>query len=228
MQSIVEASGSAVNLTQLFKGADTATSTSSLKGTTANATSSNSSIGDGVTPATESSPRTPQLLDPYSPSVSVPPPSLSKESLDFFRSRMLPCFLFMNLTPDITVEQLRQDRPFLSLAIVTVTIFSTQRKLAAAEGLKHILLASALVKVQSNIHLLLGLLTYLAWSTDAFLGGADVVSRLTMLAISLVYDMRLYKPSPPDVRLMMAMTQGQAYEIGQSIGDETIQEFMEK
>lgn len=51
----------------------------------------------------------------------------------------------------------------------------------------------------SSIDLLLGLLTYLAWSTDAFLGRADLIYRLMMLALSIVYDLRLFKASSPDV-----------------------------
>lgn len=142
---------------------------------------------------------------------------------------MLPCFPFINLTPDLTAWQLHQDRPILFQAILTVTTFSTQERLTRAEELKRILFTSALLNVQSNIDLLLGLLTYLAWSTDAFLGGADLISRLMMLAISLVYDLRLFKPSPPDVKLMMTMTQGgQVYENDQTTSEETIQSFIEK
>lgn len=141
---------------------------------------------------------------------------------------MLPCFPLINLAPDITAWQLHRDRPILFQAIVTITTFSTQEKLARAEELKRILFTSALLNVESNIDLLLGLLTYIAWSSDAFLGGADLVSRLMMLAISLVYDLRLFKPSPPDVKLMMTITQGHAYENDQNTSDETVQGFLEK
>lgn len=140
---------------------------------------------------------------------------------------MLPSFPFINLTPDITAEQLRRNRPCLFRAILTVTTFSTQKKLALAEDLKRLLFTSALVGVQSSIDLLLGILTYLAWSTDAFLGRADLISRLMMLAISLVYDLRLFKPCQPDVQLFMVITQGGcAYD--QDTGEETVQGFMEK
>lgn len=141
---------------------------------------------------------------------------------------MLPSFPFINLTPDITAWQLNQDRPFLLQAILTVTTLSTQKKLARAEELKRTLFTSAFLNVQSNIDLLLGLLTYLTWNTDAFLGGADLVSRLMMLAISLVYDLRLFKLSPPDVKLIMTITQGQPYENDQSATEETVQSLMEK
>ncbi|CAG7938481.1 unnamed protein product [Penicillium nalgiovense] len=73
------------------------------------------------------------------------------ERLGFFRSRMLPYFPFIDLTPDMTSSYLRQNRPFLFQAIQTVAIFSTQGRLTQVEELKRILFTSALLEVQSNI-----------------------------------------------------------------------------
>ncbi|KAL4867935.1 hypothetical protein BDV12DRAFT_170576 [Aspergillus spectabilis] len=154
-------------------------------------------------------------------------PDQAEERVDFFRSRMLPYFPFIDLTPDMTSSYLRQNRPFILQAICTVTTFSTQERLVQVEELKRVLFTSSLLQVESTIDLLLGLLTYLAWSTDAFLGRADLVSRLMMLAISLVYDLRLFNPSSLDVQLMMSITQG-VCENGQSSNDETPYSFLEK
>jgi hypothetical protein len=155
-------------------------------------------------------------------------PNQADERLNFFRSRMLPSFPFIHLTPDITSGYLRRYRPFLFQAIQTVTIFSTQERLAQSEDLKRLLFTSALIKVESNIDLLLGLLTYLAWSTDAFLGRADLVSRLMMLAISLVYDLQLFKPSSPDVQLMMNITQGRPDENDHNTDGGTTESLFER
>ncbi|KAL4978408.1 hypothetical protein BDW66DRAFT_149243 [Aspergillus desertorum] len=141
-------------------------------------------------------------------STPAPSPNRADERLAFFRSRMLPCFPFIDLTPDMTSWYLRQNRPLLYQAIGTVTTFSTQKRLVQVEVLKRLLFSSAFLKVESSIDLLLATLTYLAWSTDPFLGRADLVSRLMMLAISLVYDLRLFKPSSEDVQLIMTITQG--------------------
>ncbi|KAI8626418.1 putative C6 transcription factor [Xylariaceae sp. FL1651] len=228
MQTIVNSSGSSVNLDQLLSENNISSSTSNSTGILTNSTDTNSSISEELTPATETSPKAPQHTNPFSPS----PPDISlsqaEECFDFFRSRMLPCFPFIDLTPDITAWQLHQDRPFLFQAILTITTFSTQKKLARAEDLKRLLVSSALITVQSSIDLLLGLLTYLAWSTDAFLGGADLVSRLMMLAVSLVYDLRLFKPSQPDVQLLMTITQGGTREYDLNASEETVQSLMEK
>lgn len=157
-------------------------------------------------------------------------PSLypADERLNFFRSRMLPYFPFIDISADMTCGYLHQNRPFLLQAIHAVTTFSTQERVVQVEELKRLLFTSALLKVQSNIDLLLGLLTCLAWSSDAFLGRADLVSCLMMLAISLVYDLRLFKPSSIDVEVMMSMTQGWAEESPRNLDDETPYGILER
>jgi hypothetical protein len=145
---------------------------------------------------------------------------------------MLPSFPFIHLRPEMTSWYLSQNRPFLLQAIHTVTAFSTKERTARVEELKRVLFTSALLRVQSSIDLLLGTLTYLAWSTDAFLGRADLVSRLLMLAISLASDLRLFKPSSLDTRLMMTMTQGHAEDThaddSETPGDEPPYELLER
>jgi hypothetical protein len=52
--------------------------------------------------------------------------------------------------------------------------------------------------------LLLGVLTYVAWSHDQFLNRSGTLSRLMMMAMSLVYDLRMNKPVPSDVHMLGA------------------------
>jgi hypothetical protein len=140
---------------------------------------------------------------------------------------MLPSFPFIHLSPDVSAWQLYQDRPFLFHAILTVTTFSSAKRLPQADHFRSLLCDSVLIRVQSSIDVLLGLLTYLAWSTDVFLGRADLVSRLMMIAISLMYDLRLFKPTPPDVQFIVMFSQGQAYD-GEDIGVHIVQGLVEK
>lgn len=144
---------------------------------------------------------------------------------------MLPHFPFFHLPPALTAWQLRVERPVLFQAIITVTTLSTQQKLLQAEHFKNLIFTSALIEAQSNIDLLLGILTYIAWSTDAFLGRANLLSRMMMLAISLMYDLRLFKPSTPDVQLIVRLTQGYSeHELEGSVsrGEGTLQGFLEQ
>ncbi|KAJ6119131.1 hypothetical protein N7523_003411 [Penicillium sp. IBT 18751x] len=238
MQSFIGARGEtapAVNVIEPINGHGSASSiTSHSNSTLVNPTGTNLAFSDGSTFAAGSiatvSPHPNSLLLPHQYPLSPTTPSLiqADERLSFFRSRMLPFFPFIDLTPNMTGWYLRQNRPFLFQAIHTVTTFSTQERLAQFEELKRVLFTSALLEVQSNIDLLLGLLTYITWSTDAFLGRADLLSRLMMLAISLVYDLRLFKPSSTDVEVMMMITQGRADDNNQSPADETPYELLER
>ncbi|KAK2807808.1 hypothetical protein FQN50_005351 [Emmonsiellopsis sp. PD_5] len=233
MQSLVDsprAAGSSVNVLQSLQpldGDSISSSTSYSSGTLVNPASTGPGSSGRPTFATNSIAAVSPNPNPLFLPSPAPSPNQADERLDFFRSRMLPCFPFMNLTPDMASSYLLQNRPFLLQAIHTVTTFSTQQRLPQVEELKRRLFSSALLNVQSNIDLLLGLLTYLAWSTDAFLGRADLISRLTMLAISLVYDLRLFKPSSPDIQVMMTITQG-ADEDSQSRNDETDYGLLER
>lgn len=147
------------------------------------------------------------------------------ERLDFFRSQMLPSFPFIDLT-DTECWYLRQKRPILLQTIFTITTFSTKERLLQVEELKKTFFTTALLEVQSNIDLLLGLLTYLAWSTDAFLGRADLMSRLMMLAISVATDMRLPQLSSFDTQLLMTVTQGET-DGGENLNDSP-HDFLER
>ncbi|CAI7653043.1 unnamed protein product [Penicillium glandicola] len=239
MQSFIGStggSGSSVHILQppSLNGDSISSATSYSNGTLINPTITNLGFSEGPTYSANSI--TPVSLNQnplfmphaYPLSPSTPSPNQADERLNFFRSRMLPSFPFINLTPDMTSWYLRQNKPFLFQAIHTVTTFSTQERLIQVEELKRLLFTSALIKVESNIDLLLGLLTYLAWSTDPFLGRADLMSRLMMLAISLIYDLQLFKPSSPDVKLMMTITQGRSDEDGHFPGDETPYSLLER
>lgn len=131
--------------------------------------------------------------------------------LDRFMNHMLPCFPFICISPGTTAQKLCQDRPFLAEAIIAVATPSTQEKLARAERLKCHLTSSVVLENQSSIDMLLGILTYIAWSTDPFLQRASNLSRMIMLAMSLVYDLQLGKshpPPPPDSSVIATMTPG--------------------
>ncbi|KAI9046237.1 C6 transcription factor [Aspergillus affinis] len=227
-------SGGSIKVTQPLDRHSTSSPTPYLDGTLITPTSTVQSFSDGPPPfvpdpnaAVPSNTDSLFLPHNYHSSFKFPGLNYAEERLDYFLSRMLPSFPFIHLTPDMTSWYLRQNRPILFHAINTVTTFSTQERLAQVEELKHLMFTSALLKVQSNIDLLLGLLTYLSWSTDPFLGRADLMSRLMMLAMSLVYDLRLFKPTSTDVQLMMTITQGQE-ESSQSPGDETPYDLLER
>ncbi|KAK3303727.1 uncharacterized protein B0T15DRAFT_541067 [Chaetomium strumarium] len=197
-------------------------------------TSTGSDPAIGTRPTPTSPTRGSPTALPYFKRDIPPYPSIwpteadAERSLAFFRSEMLPNFPFLNLAPTITVTQLRRDRPVLFQAIITVTTFSTRTRTPRIEALKETIFTSAFVETQSDIDLLLAVLTYIAWSTDAFLGRADLLSRLMVLAISLVYDLRLFKPPRPDVQAIVAYTQGFPEKDQRPSEEDTVHGFMER
>jgi len=68
-----------------------------------------------------------------------------------------------------------------------------------------------LVEHQSSIDLLLGLLVFLSWSHDHFLRKTGTLSRLMSLAMSLVCDLRLNKPLPPEAHMMTTFVNDGSY-----------------
>jgi hypothetical protein len=152
-------------------------------------------------------------VSPYSGSEAVLPLyDLAQDEaawyLDRFVNHMLPCFPFISISPNITIQQLRRERPFLAEAIIAVATPSTQEKVARAERLKGHLTRSAVLENQSSIDMLLAILTYIAWSTDPFLQRGSNLSRMIMLAMSLVYDLQQGKPPPPDAWVIAKITPG--------------------
>ncbi|KAI1652384.1 putative C6 transcription factor [Daldinia decipiens] len=113
-----------------------------------------------------------------------------------FRSQLQKHFAFVYISPDITAQQLRQTRPFLFL-----------------------LTQNALVKNQSNLDLLLGLFTYVAYSFDPFLNRQGTLSRLMMIALSLAGDLHLNEPLPEDVHMIGPLTPGFSNGCGYLVED---------
>ncbi|GKZ34793.1 hypothetical protein AbraIFM66950_005149 [Aspergillus brasiliensis] len=167
----------------------------------------------------------------------APPPPLYELNLDEaarylnrFTTHMLPCFPFICLPADTTIQQLHQERPFLLEAIIAVATPSTQAKLARADRLKSRLTQSAMLENQSSIDMLLSILTYIAWSTDPFVKRASNLSRMIMLAMSIVYDLQLDKqpPPPPEAPVIAKMTPGLGNPDPQPSSDNSLQGILEQ
>ncbi|KAI1267993.1 hypothetical protein F5Y18DRAFT_377094 [Xylariaceae sp. FL1019] len=141
----------------------------------------------------------------------VPTSDESDIHLRRFRERLLPCFPFMNIPSSASAGEFRRDRPFLFRAIEAVTTPSVQQhKVARFEELKRVLTQAIMLENQSNLDMLQSLLTYITWSTDPFLKRASNLSRMMMLAISLVYDLQLTKPNLPESYFIARMAPGLA------------------
>ena len=140
--------------------------------------------------------------------------SLANACLHTFRLRMLPHFPFIDIPHLTTVDQLQRDRPYLLRAIVCVASPTARERRSRAIKLKRVLCEAAFLQesVEQNaedrtVDLLLAILTYAAWGWDYLHGsGTSSLSRLVMLAMSLVGEMRLDKPPPPDIHTLTLFT----------------------
>ncbi|PYH72858.1 fungal specific transcription factor domain-containing protein, partial [Aspergillus vadensis CBS 113365] len=220
---IAKLEGRIDSLTAMLQSVAHATGVSSNLQTSSNASTSEEISNLAITGTTTDSP-------------SVPLPPLYELDLDQaawyldrFTTNMLPCFPFISLPPNTTSQQLHQDRPFLLEAIIAVATPSTQEKLARADRLKSRLIKSAMLENQSGIDMLLSILTYVAWSTDPFVKRASNLSRMIMLAMSMVYDLQLDKkpPPPPEVPIIAKMAPG-LNNPEQSATDNSLQGILEQ
>lgn len=130
------------------------------------------------------------------------PPSVNEAEtfLRVFRDTMLPSFPFVHIPPSMTVHQLHRERPFFLQAIIAVVTPTTEQKMAIGAELKQYLAQRMLLEVRSDIDMLLGLLTYIAWSFDQFLNKTASLSRFVQLAMSIVFDLRLNKHEPRETQ----------------------------
>ncbi|KAL1901795.1 hypothetical protein Sste5346_001498 [Sporothrix stenoceras] len=99
-----------------------------------------------------------------------------------------------------------QQRPFLLRCIVAATTTLVRDKVAQGRAIKELLAKEMLLENKSNLDLLLGLLVYIAWGSDPMVSRSGTLSRLVMMAQSIVCDMRLNKPLPVDQHLLTTYT----------------------
>lgn len=87
----------------------------------------------------------------------------AEESLTRFRTQHLKYFPFVYIPPNTTVEQLRQDRPFLWLCIMAVSSKRIAQQQALSKRIKNIVAQRMLYEPEYSLDLLLGLLAFIAW-----------------------------------------------------------------
>ncbi|KAL4778867.1 hypothetical protein BJX76DRAFT_352271 [Aspergillus varians] len=138
----------------------------------------------------------PALDTPISQAASLTPVSRDlEEALALFCSTFL-CFCpFFYLPPGLSAQELRQERPFLLRVIMAVTARSMQERARRGRNIKTIIGNAAIVENQSDIDLLLGILTYVAWCNDVFHIRSSTLPRLMQITMSIVYALHLNEPA---------------------------------
>ncbi|KAJ5291942.1 hypothetical protein N7478_001193 [Penicillium angulare] len=117
----------------------------------------------------------------------------ARHYLELFKSVLSPNFPFVVISSSISINQLRQERPFLLLAVLASASyddFSLQRLLG--KEVKKAVAARMILGGEISFDMLQGLLVFLAWSH--YHSKPNRYTQFLQLAISLVIELRLDRP----------------------------------
>jgi hypothetical protein len=92
------------------------------------------------------------------------PNTLTEEHLAKFRQSFLPFFPFVYIPTAMSASDLRIQKPFLSLAILSLTTKSTSQQLTIFDTIRRIVSEKVVAEHERSLDFLLGLVCYLAWS----------------------------------------------------------------
>ena len=92
-----------------------------------------------------------------------PSPVDAEEYLTIFHTHKSKYFPFVYVPSTTTAQQLREERPFLWLCIMTIASRSTAQQQVLGSKIRHTLAEEMLLKSEQSVDLLLGLLAYVGW-----------------------------------------------------------------
>jgi hypothetical protein len=91
------------------------------------------------------------------------PDATAEEQLDTFRRVFLPLFAFVHIPNSTSASNLRQQKPFLWLVIMSLTTKSAGQQIIIGDTIRRIVSQQALAEQEKSMDLLLGILCYIAW-----------------------------------------------------------------
>ncbi|KAJ5811063.1 hypothetical protein N7447_010579 [Penicillium robsamsonii] len=84
--------------------------------------------------------------------------------LSTFKAKLTPHFPFVVVPPDVSVEQLRREKPFLCLAILASASYENMPlQRALGDEVKKVVASRMVIGGEISFELLQGLLVFLAW-----------------------------------------------------------------
>jgi hypothetical protein len=92
------------------------------------------------------------------------PNTLTEEHLAKFRQSFLPFFPFVYIPAAWSASDLRIQKPFLSLVILSLTTKSASQQLTIFDTIRQIVSEKVVAEHERSLDFLLGLVCYLAWS----------------------------------------------------------------
>ncbi|KAK2729073.1 C6 transcription factor [Colletotrichum kahawae] len=122
----------------------------------------------------------------------LPSPDEAEALFESFRGQNLRYFPFLHFRPTMTARELRSEKPFLWICIMTVASRVASQQLALGTRVRHIVGQKLLVENERSIDYLLGLLVVLGWANHQ-LGNKTFMCLFCQIAIGLVFDLGLNK-----------------------------------
>ena len=141
----------------------------------------------GVSESTNSSTSPRSVHDAPEPSQAA-----AEEFLASYRTTKMNYFPVVYIPPATTAQQLREEKPFLWLCIMSVASTSVSQQQALSEKVRQVVGEEMVQKSEKTIDLLLGLVTFLGWIS--YHVHKPSLSLFTRLATSLVFDLGLNQP----------------------------------
>lgn len=122
-----------------------------------------------------------------------PSPEEAEEYLNIFRPHMAAYFPFILVPETRTALELRRDRPFLWLCIMSIASKSSVQQNALGREMRITMGREILAEGKNSIDLLLGLLVFVAWG-HYHIHDKPIISQATQLAMALLGNLGLNKP----------------------------------
>ncbi|KAL0930659.1 zn 2cys6 transcription factor [Colletotrichum truncatum] len=108
-----------------------------------------------------------------------------------FRDQNLKYFPFLHFKKTVTSKELREERPFLWLCIITVTTRLPKQQIAWGQRVRQAVAQKLINENEKNIEYFLGLLIILSWPSH-YLGDRSFTSLMCQIAKALYFDLGLY------------------------------------
>ncbi|KAF2088723.1 hypothetical protein K490DRAFT_38093 [Saccharata proteae CBS 121410] len=113
--------------------------------------------------------------------------------LEIFKTNLTPHFPFVVIAPQVTVEELRHEKPFLLLSVLSASCYEDMPlQRALGSEMKQAISNRVILGGAISFELLQGLLVHLAWSQ--YHPRPRRYSQYLQLAISIIVDLRLDRP----------------------------------
>lgn len=100
------------------------------------------------------------IQSPWMPTI----PREAEERLTLFRDRYLRCFPCIYIPPDMTSEQLREEKPFTWYTIMMMSCQTSSLQYGMGSVWQRVISQKIVIEHEKNIDLLQGMVIFLAWS----------------------------------------------------------------